>query len=458
MGKNKPKLFSMDNDRIIPHSFNTGTIYDLLTGKVVQGYDGKYYIAGGLCNHINGLYGPPNAFKSSVFDSFMARVHAIYGGDSLIGDSEGAKDEDPERLVRCAGELGPHVDTDDITYCSGGTVSIDKLFEEVKKACLTKSNNQKDCTFETPFLDMKSGKRAKAWIPTIIALDSWSEMFSEEEMELLDSQGLGGNKVKTIFMSEGAKKTMFIRQIRRWSEQYGLVVLAVAHKGNNNANIDTGMPAEKKTQQMKQGDALKNVGSKFYDLTRTLMEIAKATELKDNNNEPLYKYGKDTPPKDVNEVQLKTIRCKSNLSGPAFPLVASQNKGLLTPATHYHYLRQNGYSGLQGNKQRHSCALKPDVSLTRNSVRENADRDYELARALEICARMLVIQNYWVPIPELEDVWHMTLEDVYEKLKNNKSPKISDILNSVGYWTPDGTCEREYMSIFDILKLLQKGK
>lgn len=454
----RPSLFSVEEDRPIPHTFNTGTIYDLLTGKVLIGHDGKYYLCGGLTNGVNGGYGPPNSFKSSMFDTFIGRTHAIYDADTLIGDAEGYKDEDPTRLTNCAGDLGPRVDKSTIKYISGARCSIGELYEEIKQICKRKSENEKDYTFESPFMNVSTGKRAKAWLPTIIELDSWSEMFSTEEQKLLDKEGLDGDKIKTIFMAEGAKKTTFIRQIRRMCENYGLVVAAIAHKGEETNMSNPGMPVAKKTQQMKQGEKLKNVGSKFYDLTRNLVEIVKSTELKDSSNEALYKYGEDTPVKDVNEIMLKTIRCKSNMSGPAFPFVASQFSGMLQAATHYHYMRLNGYQGMNGSKMKQQCVLKPDTTISRNTVRENADKDYELARALEICARFLILKNFWVPIPELADVWKIDFADFYERLQKNKSPKISDILNSVGYWYPDGTCDREYLSIFDILKLTQKGK
>lgn len=449
----RPKLFSAKSDRPAPHTFNTGTVYDLLTGKTMVGHDGKWYIAGGLGNYLTGLYGPGNSGKSTFLESLVGRVLAIYEGDGEIVDTEGSKDADINRIRRISDGMGDNIPVDRVTYRSGATTSLGELLQELQGICELKEKHMNDLTIESPFLDPSTGKRMKAWIPTVVEVDSLSEMHSEEEVQMMQEQGLDGDKIRTIYMTEGNKKTMFIRKIRKMCEMYGLIVVAVAHKGKNMDISNPAAPAQKKTQHMKQGDDLKNVGSKFYDLTRVLIEVEKSSELmaSSDNREPAYCYGQ-TPIKDLNEMMIKTIRCKSNISGMSFPFVVSQNMGLLNSATHYHYMRKNSYAGLHGSKAKNQCALKPDTTLTRNSVRQQADKDYELSRALKLCAEFLILKNFWVPIPELSKAWEMNIEDLYNELqKGKKSPKISEVLNSVGYWYPDGTCDREYMSIFDVL-------
>lgn len=84
--------------------FNTGTAFDLLSGKLVQGYDGKYYINGGI-GALNYLFqGLTNSYKSTMMDSFVSILLSIYKDmHAFINDTENHK-LDTERFSLMAGE------------------------------------------------------------------------------------------------------------------------------------------------------------------------------------------------------------------------------------------------------------------------------------------------------------------------------------------------------------------
>ncbi len=451
----RPRLIGTSAVTVPMHTFNTGTVFDLMTGKAVRGHDNKWYITGGLSNHINGLYGINNCFKSTCMDGLAGRVTAIYGADTEIYDTEGSKDMALQDFVRRSGSLGPEIDLNNVVMFSAAEQSLGKIFSHIKEICETKAKNKKDFIIETPFVDIMTGKPQVGWVPTIVYIDSFSEAFSDNEEDLLNKEGIEGGKTQTWAMVDGGKKTVFIRQIRKYCETHGLILICTAHVGGNIDMSNSYLPPPKKSQHMKQSESLKNVGSKFYSLTKTLVNVHSPTILLDGNKEPMYCHG-NTPQSDINQVLMKMIRCKSNLSGPSFPMVFSQIHGFLSTVTYYHYLKQNGYRGLVGNKVSHNCAFKPDISLSRNTLREKAATDYELRRAIELCGQMVFLQNYWIPIPELMDTWNMDPNDFWEALSKKHSAKISDILNSRGYWTPNGVGERPYMSIFDVMELLKK--
>ena len=109
--------------------------------------------------------------------------------------------------------------------------------------------------------------------------------------------------------------------------------------------------------------------------------------------------------------------------------------GLLNTVTHYHYLRQNAYYGLNGadrskaaNKTRHSLALYPEVTITRNSVRELVESDYKLKRAMEITAEYALVCNTW-NTNQLPMMNGLSSDEVFDRLVDGKSLEIKDILH-----------------------------
>lgn len=437
---------------------NTGTMYDLMTGSAIRGVDGKWIISGGLTNSIMGVQGRGNTYKSTCSGSFIARALGIYKDvEGLIVDSEDSISKDIERVQRFAGEFSGFFNINEcVRFLSGGINDIGTVFEKIRELCESKHVNRKEYLIETPYVNILTGKPVMAWLPTIVFIDTYSEMFSIDENMMLE-EGLDDKKNKTIYLVDGNKKTMFIRALRRWCEQYGLYVIATAHTGDN-TSIDSYGPVAKQLQYMKQSDKLKNVGSKFDKLTIPLVQTMNPTILVDSDKSCMYPNGDSTPNNDINEVILMVQRCKKNIAGLGIPFVVSQSDGLLNSVTNYHYLKSNNYFGLNGSKIKHQPTLLPDTTVSRNTIRRQESESYELRRALDITAQYCYIKQHWNTgaIKELD--FSLSPNELYDKLNSN-GVKWNDILNSRGHWVYSKECaygEREYLSVFDVVELLNK--
>ncbi len=447
-----------DTDEYPVVYYNTGTIFDLMTGEFVRGVDGKWYIAGGLCNHITGNYAAGNCFKTTFGLSLIGRSAAIYAGSEVeVLDTEGAHDFSGQRLLNCAGELGKRLDLKNVSFRSGVTTTLGKMTSQLEAIGEHKLKNKKDFTIETPFIDPRTGKAVIAWLPTFYFPDSFSEVLSGNELSLLKDEGIEGKKTKTIFLVDGQQKTIFLRHLRRFCEMYGLVVYATCQVGSN-VNMDSMSPVSKKTQFMKQDQALKAVGAKFYYLTRTLFELSSPTILQKDKQPEYGSKNNNIPYEDRNEVLAKVIRGKSNRSGIVFPLVFSQTMGLLNSLTSYHYLRRNNYFGLTGNMQNHACSFNPDVKLSRNTASDVFEVDPQEARAMELMLHFAFLKHFMPCRAEVAKAWEMTPEELWGIFQSVDSPMVSDILNSRSFWCPPGAHPLPYLSIMDVLELVSKNR
>lgn len=143
--------------------------------------------------------------------------------------------------------------------------------------------------------------------------------------------------------------------------------------------------------------------------------------------------------------------------------IISQNFGLLEGINNYHVLKHSELNkelklyGMEGSNIKQKLKLCEQYTLSTNKVRALISDNYELYRALEILSQIYHIYLSW----PLNTVYNKVLNeysilDISDMLVKNKSIKISDILNSRGYWTYDKKDLRKYLSVFDILYLLNK--
>lgn len=435
-------------------NYNTGTLFDYHVGSVQHGFDDKFYINGGFGNCITGWSGKGGLFKSTLTVGLVMNAMGIYNDcDGLLDDTEDAISRDPIRIANFSPYREVNIESS-LDIVSGTIYDIDKMTDYIKNLCVQKDKNRKDFIVETPFVD-KQGVRKKAWIPTFVVIDSFSELEGATERAMLDEHGITGKKTKTMWMVDGASKTIFIRSMRKYCEKYGICMVLTAHIGKN-IEIDTYGPTPKQLQHMNQSDRLKRVGSEFEYLTGLYMQTMKASFIQDSAKNAFYQKGDNTPDTDINEVLAKVIRGKNNISGTILPYVISQTHGLLPEVTNYHYLKINGMFGMGGSLQKQYMLALPDISISRNTLRELCDSSYELRRALEITAQYLFIKQTWA-IDKLPFNFKLSAEELFDKITNSNSIKMEDILNSRGYWTYLKD-DREYMSPFDILMKLGECK
>lgn len=453
-------LSSLKNDSAPRMMFNTGTLYDLMTGHFLRGKGGKWYLNGGLPPAITGVHGAGNMFKSTLMDSLIMGSLRIYtDADYFIYDTEGSKTK-PRVLNFMSDILHDFVSEDDlesrVTLKNDGDEIdiINVLFAEINKIRDLKNDNIKELGITLPFMDPGTGRAMECILPTYASIDSLTEVKSTEEGDMIAKDGLESSKNKTIWMVDGNKKTSLVRHIRTLASKFGICFLCSAHKGKN-MDMGSHLPPKKQLQFMKQADRMKGVGSRFEFLTHSLVEVASARTSLDSNKEA--KYPKETTSStDINELLVVIQRGKGNSSGTMVTFIVSQEHGLLNTCTNYNFLRDskvgNAIPGLIGSASspKHECVWYPETKFSRKSIRLQEESDYKLARALELTAQYRYIQCNW-NLNGLPFNFNQTFEEVYDKLIANEVD-MGKVLETTGYWNYR-TSEREYMSIFDLMEL-----
>lgn len=461
---------SNGNDQLmsVPVLFNTDSMFDLITGELKQGVDGRFYINGGMSASIAGVLAPPNQYKSTFTLSLMARIAAIYQQQVAIFDSEASIGRWEDRIIRTAGNhSGMIVPEQFLKFDASTEYDIAEIDKKLKEFGEMKKAHAKELTITTPFLDTRTMQPQKVLAPTLVILDSLSEMYAKEEEEMLDGkQGLDDSKNKTVYMKDANAKTTFLRKVRRMAIEYGFVIAATAHYGKQ-LNLDSYGPQPKLIQYMKQGYAPKNVGSKFLFYTSPQIFIDSCRCLQDDAKECWYKITGSKNQVDINEINVQIQRCKNAPAGTTHPYIVSQENGLLTDVTDYNYLKNVKSPWLLGNAINQQTVFTPKVNLTRNTMRDTCQKDPREIRALQLCAQLNYIQKMWND-ETLKSVYGLTTkvepEKLMEFLTSDKNKYTVDrVLESRGYWLPKeiendkSIPQKEYLSIFEVLQAYSKA-
>lgn len=438
-------------------NYNTGTLFDLATGRYVPGVDGNWYINGGYAPHINAVVGPNGAFKSTMANSLLMRSLGIYtSAEAIIEDTENSLDKDKPRALHMAGDLYDKSIDNRVIWLKGIDYNLDELHQLIKQICMKKEAQRKEYIVDTPFLDPMTGKALKMWKPTYLFIDSMSELIAASEEDVLESEkGKSISEANTLMMADGNKKTVFIHTMRRLCQKYGIVLICTGHF-DKVMQIDMYNPTPKDTTFSPKDWKTKGCGSKLKFLS-SIYARTSAALLLDSAKEPLYAQD-NGPGKDVLEIGITLERCKTANAGEMLPFVATQSEGLLNTVTNYHYLRIHDYFALNGNKQKQQVFLLPEVTISRNTIRSLATSDAKLRRALEIAAQYCYIKNNWntKDYPVRFDIEPQAL---FDKLISDKNKNLmNDILISRSYWTFNKECSIPYMDLFQILTLAGASK
>ncbi len=431
--------------------FNTGTLYDLIAGSYMLGYDNKYYLNGGYGCHLISSHGKGNTYKSTLADSYILGLMKNYPGTHcFVFDTEHSKNKNRSTSFMHS-PLFPKVDVANrYTLKAGGEWTIDKVFETIKQICKAKEANKAEQTVITPFVDY-SGKRMSTWNPTIVFIDTLSELKSGTENANFEERDLEDKKNKMFAMNDGLYKTQLLSMLNKMCGKYGIIMISTAHSGKNVSL--TNIPPSKALLNQRVSISVKGVGAKYDTINHVLLEIMSCKHCQDVNKTAMYKLGV-TDDKDLQELQVITSRNKVQSSGTMVPFVVSQHYGLLNDVSNLNFLRANGYLGLDGGSRKptHACNWLPDVRFSRNNIREKLVDNYPLARALELTARYRYIQLSW-NLSKLPVDFSRTTEEIFDGL-NKSSIEMKDILEgTTSNWTyaDSKKQDKKTMTIFDVV-------
>lgn len=429
---------------------NTGTLFDLATGEYQPAVGGGWVLDGGI-SPCMGVVGRAQTYKSSLAGSLLAHVLTAHPtAEAIVYETEGAIGS----AKRYDSFVAKPV-SDRIVFKTSIDYNLSDFYEEFMKLVDMKLQQKKDYLVDSPFLNPKTNKPHKVWIPTFVLIDSFSRAVAGKIEDSYNDSTVDDSSMNSTWLADGNFKTRIMRDMPTRAAKAGIYVIMTAHVGEK-YNLNPYAPSVKQLQYMKNTDKIKDVGSRFEFLTTSMLQTIKATVLQNSSTKKCeYPTSKSHNEVEVNQVDTVALRNKNNASGLNIPYVVSQYQGILDSVTNFNFLRMNKDYGMiiQGNKQAFAPVLTPDKFVRKSNIREVTATDYELTRALELIAQLCFIQTCWSTW-NLPDFVNMPPEQFAEKLKNSQNCTISRALNSTGVWST-AKMERERLTLMDILQLIE---
>ena len=449
--KNFMLLNSFKRDMEVQNPYvNTGTMFDLYTGAFRPGINNSWVLDGGISQCL-GISGRGQTYKSSLAGSLLAGAMTVHPqAEAIIYETEGTIASAERYNDFCPSESPI---TGRIAFYNSAEMDLTEFYEMFCKIVEEKLKHKKDYIVESPFLDPKTGKPGRCWIPTFLIIDSLSRARTSKGDELFNENAIDASSMQGMWMFEANHKTKMMNDLPIRCTKAGIYSILTAHIGNK---IETNpyVSNPKQLQYMKSTDKMKNVGSNFEFLTTTLIQTIKATVLQNSSKGCEYPT-KDSTPVEVNQVDTMMVRCKNNAAGVQLPFIVSQYQGILNAVTDFQFLRNNKNYGLdvQGNQQAFSPTIYPDHWVRKTNIRDLCDKDYALFRALELTAQICFIQTLWSTW-RMPDFVKMPPEQFAEKLKNSSQCSVDRVLQSTGVWSTSKQ-DRERLTILDVLRILE---
>lgn len=442
-------------------SYNIGCLMDIPTGNYVKGLKGENILNGGLAV-FTGITGGGNTFKSTIAHfmilSALAKVMAS-GISSYNNTYDTEMNILPSRIAHFARRFEIFKDIDivkeGIWSITDKTKHIGNEWYKILKEFLReeKIKNKKNYLFDTPFRS-DDGAAIKVIFPTFGEVDSISEFETADISEIQDKNEIGESGGNTIHMRIGLAKTRLLMEIPTLLNSSGHYMVMTAHMGENN-NMQQSQYAPtpmKKLPSMRTNEKIKGVTDKFFFLPNNFWQTMNASPFLNNNTKgPEYPKTRDQTDEGSNDlfiVRIKQLRSKSGPSGVSFDIILSQSEGVLPSLTEFHFIKENGRFGLDGNNVNYNLVLYPEEKLGRTTVRYIIDTNPYVRRAIKITADLLQIKQVYgihgVRVPDIKEF--------YEKL--DKKYGFKNLLETRDYWTFDQYENKvPFLSTFDMLEM-----
>lgn len=446
---------------------NIGALFDIPTAAIVTGKQGEAIYNGGL-GQITAIMGAGNNYKSTITHYMMlsAADKIAMTTDTAMTTYDTEVNISLDRLEDLASKF-EHLPKNIImsdepkwSITDKSMVSANEWALTINKYTEAKAKEKKIINKFEAFNDPYTKKPLELPTPTFVEIDSLTEFEASSTMDMLTSD-LDSSDTNTYAMKQGAFKTKFLSTLPRLSNMSNTYFLMTAHIGEK-IDMATG-PAKynqptKKLQYLKGGDTIKGVSSKFTFLLNNAW-FAHTASLLNNKTTRLPEYPRnknDVTATDLNTVKLTQLRSKTGPSGYTLEIVVSQTEGVLPTLTEFHFIKESERFGLTGNNVHYQVALMPDVTLNRNTVRENIDKNSRLRRAINITSEMLQLNIYHSARLELEDI-QCTPEELYKDIKD-LGYDWNVLLDTRGYWVMDQYENKiPYLNTLDLLRM-RKGK
>lgn len=458
------RRIQMDEFRSKPRPLiNIGAGLDIPTSSLVVGTKGETIINGGLSSVV-GFTGRGNQFKSTIMHYAMLvaldRMEASLPDmcHAHTYDSEDNMNLNQDRFNSLANIITSYIPKEPIfndvwTIASKALVTGNEWVKKILYNLYNDKINDKNAkvTYDA-FYDNINKKPLELPYPTFIEIDSLSEFEADITMDQLESKDL--DKTNTLFMQQGLFKTKLIKDIPRLSNKANIYFLLTAHMGSKiDMSANPYAKPTKDLQYLKQDEKLKGVTEKINFLTTHLWKAFGAAPLvKRELKAPEFPLYKDDVETDLNLVKLQQFRSKTGPSGYVLDIIVSQSEGVIPELTEFYYIKSQKF-GLGGNVQNYHLVLKPDVKLSRTTVRRKLKESYELRRAVNILSELKQLSVFK---PQLKDLL-CSGEELYEDIKA-LGYDWDIILQTRGWWTIKQYSKDivPFLSVVDLLKM-RKG-
>lgn len=455
---------------------NVGCLFDIMTGRWVEGSRGESILNGGLAP-FTGVGGPPNHFKSALSHYLNLTVVDRYrmagplpkdddedypGATSQVYDTETTFDVtrlgDLKRHTQWLKDLniGEAVDSGLISAYSKLDYFGENWWSDLKDEMTRKTTETKKYV-SIPFLN-KEGKPYKIPKPDVVTMDSLTEFSIENLEKLMDANEIGHKNLNMEAMIEMKAKSHMVRQLPSKTAASGIFVIASAHVGEEH-QLDPYAITPKKLLFLKGNAKFKRVPNQFNFLPNDVYYIFSMKVLKNASSKgpefPTKRGGDFENSPELQQVEVYNTRGKSGPTGFSFSLLMSQNEGLLPAMSEFIFLRKNKKYGIGGNDQSYYLELVPDEKLSRTTVRDKVDNSYALRRAMHISAEMCYMDQVGIGF---DRELLCTPKELYEDIKK-LGYDWAELLDTRDYWIPlewETKDTKPFLSTMDLLRM-RKG-
>lgn len=443
---------------------NIGALFDIPTGKFLEGRRGEMVLNGGLAP-LTGIVGIGNNFKSTTmhyqFLTAMARMRKSTGStyDTEVNVHEWHLKEMIDRQEEFQGEdvldTGRWVITDKTVYT--GT----EWYKRQKDYLENKLKHFKNFLVDTPWWNREKTGPLQIAQPTFTELDSFTEFETDDVMEMQDKNDLGESGANTIHMRQGLAKARLLMEAPRLNCGSYNYLLMTAHLGKEGMMQNAGPGGQVPVttlKHLKNGDKIMGTTKKFTYVTHNCWHCTDAKPLT-NDGTKGPEYPRDSSDvmaldTDLNTVVLRNLRSKSGISGMAMTIIVSQTEGVLPALSEFHHIKTMKRYGIGGSPSAHSYALDlyPEVNISRTTVRGKIDSDAKLRRALNITSEMCQMSYLW---HDMEEGLLCTPKELYDDLKA-LGYDWDMLLQTRGWWAPNDDHPLPFLSTMDLLRMRKK--
>ncbi len=444
--------------------FNVGACLDIPTGFIVTGKKGERIINGGL-GYTFGVVGIGNNFKSTVLHYVMLQAanRVLSTRETFMSTYDTEVNMMPDALLRFVNDM-EYIDKEKVFDESGGLWNItDKTvyFAEEWISILQGfiANKLKEKSNKVPygpFID-RDKKDIELYLPDFVEIDSFTDFETSDIADSLKDNNINDSSTNTIYMKQGLIKTKFLGILPRLCVSSNTYFLFTGQLSKE-INIATGPagrgPANKKVENLKNGDVIKGVSNKFlfllyscynaYSARPYINSGTKLPEFPSDNKRLVY-------PKELNIVKLTQLRSKSGPTGYTIEMLISQTEGVLPTLTEFLNIKDSNRFGISGSNLKYHLDLYPDQDLSRTTVRGKISTDKKLARAINITSELEQMIEYW---PQYnDDGLYCTPEELYADIKE-LGYDWDILLQTRGWWSIDQyTHPIPFLSTFDLLRM-----